>query len=50
MALVLNNPYAVKQSSRLGLQNTPTASLQKGKTPQTSILDMTLKTLIEKFL
>ena len=27
---------------RLGLQNTPTESLQSGKTPPTSALDMTL--------
>ena len=27
---------------RLGLQNTPTASLQRGKTPPTSVLDMTI--------
>ena len=31
--------------SRLGLQNTPTAFLQWGKTPQTNVLDMTLNNL-----
>ena len=31
--------------SRLGLQNTPTAPLQRGKTPPTSFLDMTLNNL-----
>ena len=30
-------------ASRLGLQNTPTAPLQRGKTTPTSVLDMTLK-------
>ena len=29
-------------SSRLGLENTPTISLQRNKTPPTSVLDMTL--------
>ena len=32
--------------SRLGLQKTPTASPQRGKTPRTSVLDMTLNNLM----
>ena len=32
--------------SRLGLQNTPSASLKRSKTPPTSVLDMTLNNLI----
>ena len=32
--------------SRLGLQNTPTASPQRGKTPPTNVLDMTRNNLI----
>ena len=32
--------------SRLGLQNTLTASLQRGKTPSTSVLDLTLNNLM----
>ena len=35
------------RSSRLGQHKTPTAYLQKGKTPPTSVLDMTLINLIE---
>ena len=35
--------------SRLGLKNTPTASLQRGKTPPTSVLDMTLNNLMVRF-
>ena len=34
--------------SRLELQNTPTASLQRGKTPPISVLDKTLNNLIVK--
>ena len=36
--------------SRLELQNTPTPSLQRGKTPQTSVLDMILNDLIVMLL
>ena len=32
--------------SRLGLRNTPTAPLQRGKTTPTSVLDMTLNNLM----
>ena len=35
--------------SRPGLQNTPTASLQRGKTLLTSVLDMTLNNLMVRF-
>ena len=35
--------------SRLGLQNTLTAPLQRGKTPPTSVLDMTLDNLLVRF-
>ena len=35
--------------SRLELQNTPTASLQRGKTPPTSVLIMTLNNLKVRF-
>ena len=35
-------------SSRLEMKNTPTASLQRGKTPLTSVLDMTLNNLMGK--
>ena len=35
--------------SRLGMYNTPTASLQRGKTHTMSILDMTLNNLMVKF-
>ena len=38
-----------KMSSQLGLPNTPTASLLKGKTPPTSVLDMTLNNLMVRF-
>ena len=34
--------------SWLGLQNTLTASLQRGKTPQTSVLNMILNNLMER--
>ena len=33
-------------SSQLGVENTPTASLQRGKTPLTSVLDMRLNNLM----
>ena len=36
--------------SRLGLENTPTKSLQRGKTPPKSILDMTLNKLIRRLM
>ena len=36
--------------SRLGLYNTPTATLQRGKTPPTSVLGMTLNNLMVRFL
>ena len=37
-------------SSQLWLENTPTASLQRGKTPPTRyVLDMTLKNLMVRF-
>ena len=39
-------PY---RSSRLGQQNTPTASLQRGKTPPMSDLDMTSNNLMVRF-
>ena len=35
--------------SWLGLQNRTTASLKRGKTPQTSVLDMTLNNLMVRF-
>ena len=35
--------------NRLGLQNTPTASLQRGNTPPTSVLHMTLNNLMVRF-
>ena len=35
--------------SRLGLLNTPTASLQRSKTPTTGVLDMTLNNLMVRF-
>ena len=35
--------------SWLGLENTPTASLQRGKAPPTSVLDMTLNNLMVRF-
>ena len=42
-----NNSLTIKcWSTELGLQNTPTASLQRGKTPLTVVLDMTLNKLM----
>ena len=43
----MNMIYAYKkvQLSRLGLENTPTASLQRDKTPPTCALDLTLNNL-----
>ena len=38
-----------KLLSRLGLQNTPTASLQRGKTFPTNVLDMTPNNLMVSF-
>ena len=35
--------------SRLGPWNTPAASLQRGKTPPMSVLDMTLNNLMVQF-
>ena len=35
-----------RHSFHMGLQNTPTQSLQRGKTPPTSVLDMTLNNLM----
>ena len=43
MEIVHHSP---RWPSRLGLQNTPTSSLQKGKTTPTSVLDMTLNNLM----
>ena len=36
-------------ASRLGLENKPSASLQRGKTPPTSVLDLTLNNLMVRF-
>ena len=34
---------------QLRLKNTPTASLQRGEIPQTSVMDMTLNSLMVRF-
>ena len=42
----IENKYNVHWPSQLKLQNTPTASLQRGKTPSTNVLDMTLSKMM----
>ena len=37
------------ESNRFGQGNTPTASLQRGKTPYISVLDMILNNLMVRF-
>ena len=44
-----NNFNILSFPSQLGLQNTLTASLQRDKTPLTSVLDMTLNNLMVRF-
>ena len=48
--LLLNFIYTTQLPSRLELQNTPNASLQRRKTPSTSFLVMTLNKLMESLL
>ena len=44
-----NGTTTLKGSSLLGLENTPTASLQRGKMPLTSLLDMIVNNLMMRF-
>ena len=46
---MLYRPYSITGwLSHLGLQNTPTLSLQRSKTPPTGVLDMILNNLMNK--